>query len=97
MYFLEQINECKTEELKQLYTFVNGLLNLIKIAVPILLVVMGSLDLGKAVMAGADKEIKEAQGLLVKRLISAVFVFFIGTLVAVIMGLVVPGWKSCIG
>ena len=67
MYFLETIpDECR--KLRQLILFVNGLLNLIRIAVPILLVIIGSFDLGKAVVAGDEKEIKTTQGLLVKDL-----------------------------
>ncbi|MGI6324637.1 MAG: hypothetical protein ACOXZS_01665 [Bacilli bacterium] len=95
MYFLETIpDECR--KLRQLILFVNGLLNLIRIAVPILLVIIGSFDLGKAVVAGDEKEIKTTQGLLVKRLISAAAVFFVVTLVRVIMGIVDPNWVDCL-
>ena len=49
----------------------------IKIVVPILLIVFGMLDLGKAVMAQKDDEIKKAQQTFVKRLVSAALVFLV--------------------
>ena len=38
---------------------VSLLINLIKVGVPVLLIIFGMLDLGKAVMAGEEKEIKD--------------------------------------
>lgn len=67
---------------------VNKILTLIQIAVPILLVVFGSIDLAKAVMAGKEDEIKKSQNTFVKRLIAAVIVFFIPLVVNVVLGLV---------
>lgn len=49
----------------------------IEIAVPIVLVVLGMIDLFKALVAGKDDEIKKNQSILVKRLIAAVLVFFV--------------------
>ena len=45
------------------------------------------IDLGKAVVAGKDDEIKKNQQLLVKRAISAVAVFFVVTLVTLVFGI----------
>jgi len=94
MYFLS--NEACPAELAKLFEFVNSLLNLIKIAIPILLLIVGSIDLGKAVVAGEEKEIKAAQGMLVKRTMAAVAVFFVGTIVALAMSLVNEDWEDCL-
>ena len=59
-----------------------------KIVIPILLIIWGMLDLGKAVVAAKDDEIKKATKSLLFRAISAVIIFFIPTLVGVIMGIV---------
>jgi mannose/fructose/N-acetylgalactosamine-specific phosphotransferase system component IIC len=59
----------------------------IQIGIPILLIIFGMLDLGKAVVAGKEDEIKKNQQLLVKRAISAVAVFFVVTLVTLVFGL----------
>lgn len=82
------------EGLGPIVSVVKALFNIIKIGVPILLLIMGSIDLGKAVMASDDKEIKAATSKLIKRAIAAVAIFFAVTLVDVIMGLVAKGEDS---
>ena len=57
------------------------LVTLIKVGVPILLVIWGSWDLGKAVMAQKEDEIKNAQKLFIKKLIIAVCVFLVPTFI----------------
>lgn len=64
----------------------NGVFPLIQIGIPILLILMGSIDLGKAVLSSDDKEIKGATGKLIKRAIAAVAVFFVVTIVKLVMG-----------
>ena len=61
-----------------------GVFPVIQIGIPILLILIGTIDLGKAVMSQDDKEIKGATGKLVKRAIMAVAVFFVTTLVTVV-------------
>lgn len=73
---------------------IKSVFNIIKILVPIALLIMGVIDLAKAVLASDDKKIKEAQSLLVKRAIAAVAVFFAVTLVSAIMGLIGSGDDS---
>ena len=65
----------------------NGVFPVIQIGIPILLILMGTIDLGKAVMSSDDKEIKGATGKLIKRAIAAVAVFFVTTIVSLLMGL----------
>lgn len=48
----------------------------LQIAVPVILVILGSLDLFKAITAGKDDEIKKGQQTFIKRLIVAVIIFF---------------------
>jgi amino acid permease len=74
--------------LQPVISLIKNIFNLIKILVPIVLILMGAIDLTKAVMASDDKEIKAATSKLIKRAIAAVAVFFAVTLVDVIMGLV---------
>ena len=59
-----------------------------KIVIPILLIVWGMLDLGKAVIASKDDEIKKAVKSLAMRAIAAVVIFFIPTIVSVVMGMI---------
>lgn len=60
--------------------------NILKIAIPIILIVFGILDLAKAVMANDDKEMKEAQKKLIRRIVYAVVVFFVVALVQFVFG-----------
>ena len=64
----------------------NGVFPIIQIGIPILLILMGTIDLGKAVMSNDDKEIKGATSKLIKRAIMAVAVFFVTTIVSLVMG-----------
>jgi len=79
-------NTCN--DLKPVITFLKSILNIIQWAIPILLILMGTIDLGKAVLSSDDKEIKGATSKLIKRAIAAVAVFFIPLLVNLIIGLV---------
>lgn len=66
------------------------LVTVIKIAVPILLIFFGMLDLGKAVMAQKEDEIKKGQQVFIKRLIAAAIVFFVVFIVQIVVGLLAP-------
>ena len=57
------------------------------ILIPIALIVFGTIDLGKAVIASDEKEVKAAQSRLIKRFIYAALVFFVPMLVTAVMGL----------
>ena len=71
-----------------LTTLVETIINAIKIVVPILLVVWGMLDLGKAGIAQKEDDIKKGQQTFFKRVIAAVIVFFIPAVVKLIVGMV---------
>ena len=76
------------DDLRPVINFLKAILGIIQWGIPILLIVMGSIDLGKAVMASDDKEIKGATSKLVKRAIAAIAVFFIPMLVNILIGMV---------
>lgn len=67
---------------------IKSVVNLIQWGVPMVLIVYGMIDLGKAVMAGKEDEMKKAQGTLMKRFIYAVAVFIVVFLVQTVMGIV---------
>lgn len=67
---------------------VSTLINILKIGIPILLIVFGMLDMGKAVISNDEKEMKSAQGTLIKRCTYAVIVFFIVAIVQFVVGLI---------
>ena len=65
-----------------------SLMTLLQILIPIGLLLFGAIDLGKAVIAGKEDEMKKAQGTLIKRVVYAVVVFLLFTIVNLVMGLV---------
>lgn len=81
----------------------NGLFPILQIGIPIILIVLGTLDLGKAVISSDDKAVKEAQSKLIKRCIYAIAVFFIVTLLNLLFTVVgditgIPAlteWSNC--
>ena len=70
-----------------MWKFIGEIIYIIRIVIPVIIILLGTLDLGKAVMAGEDKKIKEAQKTFIKRIIYGVAIFFIFTIVEVIFGL----------
>ena len=64
------------------------IIKIIQIAVPVLLVVFGSIDLVKGLIAQKEDEIKKGQQTLIKRLIAGVIVFFVIALVKLLMSAV---------
>ena len=77
---------CENQDLLTIIGIAKKVLTILQIAIPIALLIFGTLDLGKAVMSNDDKEIKGATGKLIKRAIAAVAVFFVVTLVSVVFG-----------
>lgn len=73
---------------KEIWSFLGKIINILKIVIPVIIVLLGTIDLGKAVMAGEDKQIKAAQKMLLMRLIYGVAIFFVTTIVQVVFGLV---------
>lgn len=74
--------------LEPIIRILKNVVKLIQFGVPVLLILFGMIDLGKAVMSSKEDEMKKAQGTLLKRFIYAVAVFLVITLVTFVMGLV---------
>ncbi|MBE6161219.1 MAG: hypothetical protein E7158_03265 [Firmicutes bacterium] len=71
-----------------IWQVVGWILTIFKIVIPIILIVLGMIDLGKAVVASKDDEIKKSMKSLMFRAIAAVAIFFVPTIVGLIMGIV---------
>ena len=62
----------------------------IQIGVPIILIIVGMFDMGKAITQQKEDEIKKAQSLLVKKAIAAALVFLMFSLVQLVVSVVSP-------
>lgn len=62
--------------------------NIIQIIVPIILVVIGSIDFLKGVTAQKEEEIKKGQQIFIKRLITAAIIFFVVVFVKLLVSVI---------
>jgi len=75
-------------ETSPIWQFVGYIMMIFKIVIPLLLLILGMFDLGKAVVASDDKAINKATTALVKRAVAAIIIFFIPTLIGFVFSIV---------
>ena len=66
----------------------NTIINILQIAVPIILIIMGSVDFVKAISSQKEDDVKKAQGMFIKRLVMGALVFFIFVIVKLIISII---------
>ena len=69
----------------------------LKIAIPVILVILGMMDLLKGVTASKEDEIKKGQQMFIKRLIAAVLVFFVVTIVQLVISFAAKDSSNIMG
>lgn len=85
---------CLPEEITNI---IGSVINIIQFGIPVILVIMGMLDLGKAVTSQKEDDIKKAQSMLVKRIIYGVIVFLIPAIIEFAFGLLSDDASSALG
>lgn len=65
-------------------TITHTVILIIQIAVPVILVIFGMIDLMKGIMAQKEDEIKKGQQTFIKRLVAAAIVFFVVAIVKLV-------------
>ena len=85
----------------QLSVFGHAAINVVKILVPVILVILGVVDMLKAASSQKEDEMKKAQMTFVKRLIAAVMVFFVIAIIQLVFGVLNKvgfgsGFTSCL-
>jgi len=86
------------EGLLPIVILIRNLINILRMIIPIALIAFGLIDLGKAVIAGKEDEMKKAQGTFIKRCVYALVVFLIFVIIEFVFGLVGQkegAWKTC--
>ena len=81
------LNICEGDMLN-VWELVGKILFVFKIVIPLLLIIFGMIDLGKAVISSDEKQISKSTQTIIKRLIAAVVIFFIPTIVGVVFNLI---------
>ncbi len=77
---VEGMNFCSEDSVKMTLNIIGYVVFSLKMIVPLLLIIMGSLDFSKALISSDDKAIKDALGKLIRRIIAGIIVFFIPTI-----------------
>lgn len=98
--FLQMLDEVSNfcDETSGVWVLIGNIIRVLQFAIPVIIILLGTIDLGKAVMAGDDKVIKEAQKMFMKRLIYGVAVFFVVYIVRAVFSLISdanPTTSSC--
>lgn len=98
LLFLDESTACIDGSLLNIMRLVRLVIKVLQIAVPVGLILMGTIDMAKSVIAGDEKKIKEAQKPFVKRIVAAIIVFLIPYIVNMAINLVVSDasdWRKC--
>lgn len=68
---------CQREETKGAFRVIGWAIFIIKILIPIILIVVGTIDIGKAIIGSKDDDLKKAIKTLAIRVIAGIVIFFI--------------------
>lgn len=74
-------NICNNVELLSAIRIAGVIISIIKIVIPLLIIIFGMVDFGKAVTSSDEKEINKSTGRLIKRIVAGILIYFIPTIV----------------
>lgn len=83
-----------SDDLQVIPALTSTVVSIIQWVIPVVLIVLGMIDLGKAVTSNDEKQMKEAQKTLIKRVIYAVLVLFIVAIVRFVFSALAPDKNS---
>lgn len=100
---------CDMPNLEPVWNIVGFIVKTIWFGVPVLLIILGSIDLGKAVIASKEDEVKKAWKAFGRRFLYAAAVFAVVWIVTIVLNMVsglgltngngtavdVTGWGKC--
>lgn len=85
---IKEINFCEENGVRKTFQIVGYLLYIAKIIVPLLLIILGTIDFAKATISSDDKAPKDAVVTLIKRILIAIIIFLIPTILNFLLSLV---------
>ena len=83
MYFL--FDYCHNNDFLQIIIVIKRLISIIRYVIPIIIIIMGSLDFGKAVFASSEDNMKKSQKIFINRIILGIVIFIVPVLVDFLM------------
>ena len=72
----------------RIWQIVGYIIVIVKIVIPLVIIILGIIDLGKAVVSSDDKAISKSVKSLAMRIVAAVCIFFVPTVVSFVIGVV---------
>ncbi len=85
---IQKINFCAEARVLRAFKIGGYLLFALKILVPLIIIILGSIDFAKAVIDTGDKANKEALSMLIKRLIIGIIIFLLPTILDFLLGFI---------
>ena len=79
------LNVCENDKLVWIIQLLRIVIRIIAIAAPFALIIFGSLDFFKAIIAGDEKEMKAKRKPFIGRLVAAIVILLMPTIVNIIM------------
>ena len=95
--FEEEPKTCEAIFGKELLDMIQSAVNIVKVGIPIMLIVFGVIDFGKAILSSDESEMKNAQGRFIQRLIIGISFFLIPTLIDIVLEIGHNAWGDIIG
>lgn len=97
MFILESWAECKIggADISTFMAVFKLVITVVQYAVPVALILWGSIDLFKSITSGKDDDIKKKQTLLFKKVLSAVIIFLLPWLVFSVLSLLGVQFGKC--
>lgn len=84
---------CDDKAVLKIFRMAGTVFAIIKILVPVLLIIMATIEVGKATLSGDEKDIKKAGTASAKKAIAAVIIFFLPIIIEVVLNLI-PSYKA---
>lgn len=78
----------------KLIEIINSVMSYIRIGVPLILIVLIGVDFAKATFTGDEKEIKKSKDAAIKRIIIAIVIFFVPTLLNLLFNVANSVWAD---
>ena len=83
-----EIKFCEQNGVRMTFRVIGYVLFIAKILIPLLLIILGTIDFVKATLSSSDKAPQEALGAFARRIIIAIIIFLIPTILNLVLSLV---------
>ena len=94
LYMLEVSVPCETPTILRLFMILGKIINIVKLIVPIILVVIATIEVAKMVLDSEEK-ISKSIKLVSNKFIAAILIFFVPPIVSFLLGSFVPSVAIC--